>query len=102
MEFDEIVMKRYATKKFDGRKVDEALVERLLEIIRFAPSSYNMQPWKVKVIADQETKEKLFQHTQKQAQITTCSHLLVFCAYIDIEERLQKRLEQMKEQGLDA
>ncbi len=101
MEFEEIVMKRYATKKFDGRKIDEKLVERLLEIIRFAPSSYNMQPWKVMVISDRETKEKLCPCTWNQVQITTCSHLLVFCAYADLEGRLQKRLEQMKVQGLD-
>lgn len=102
MEFEEIVMKRYATKKFDGRKIDGKLVERLLEIIRFSASSYNMQPWKVMVISGRETKERLFPFTWSQVQITTCSHLLIFCAYLDLEERLERRLGQMKVQGLDA
>jgi nitroreductase len=57
MEFKEIVMSRYATKKFDGRKIPEPKITELLELIRFAPSALNIQPWKIKVITDQKTKE---------------------------------------------
>ena len=32
MEFREIVMSRYATKKFDGRSIPEGKVSELLEI----------------------------------------------------------------------
>jgi nitroreductase/dihydropteridine reductase len=59
MEFFEIVKSRYATKKFDGRMVDNSRIEQLLEMIRLAPSSYNVQPWKIKVITDAKTKQEL-------------------------------------------
>ena len=36
MEFAEIVMSRYATKKFDGRKIPEEKINNLIEMIRFA------------------------------------------------------------------
>ncbi len=100
MEFKDIVMSRYATKKFDGKKIPQEKVDALFEIIRYAPSSSNMQPWKIKVITDQETKELLSPATWNQAQITSCSHLLVFCADTDLDtpiEKLIKLLPHAKE-----
>jgi nitroreductase len=88
MEFKEIVMKRYATKKFDGRKIDQKKVDELLEMIRFSASSFGIQPYKIKVISDQKTKEMLAPASWNQAQITTCSHLLVFCANTDIKKHI--------------
>jgi nitroreductase len=94
MEFKEIVMSRYATKKFDGRKIPEPKITELLELIRFAPSALNIQPWKIKVITDQKTKEQLRPASWNQEQITTCSHLLVFCANTDFAG-LIKKLDQL-------
>jgi nitroreductase/dihydropteridine reductase len=94
MEFKEIVMSRYATKKFDGRKIPEAKISELLELARFAPSALNIQPWKIKVITDQKTKEQLRPASWNQEQITTCSHLLVFCANTDFAG-LIKKLDQL-------
>ena len=56
MQFAECVMQRYATKKFDGRTIPEAKVNELLELVRFAPSALNLQPWKIKVIDGQGNK----------------------------------------------
>ncbi len=91
MEFADIVMSRYATKKFDTRKVPETKIRELLELVRFAPSAMNLQPWKIKVITDQKVKEQLKPAAFGQEQITTCSHLLVFCADPDYD-RLIRRL----------
>ena len=38
MQFKDIVMQRYATKKFDGKKISEDRIGELLELVRFAPS----------------------------------------------------------------
>ncbi|HVN65856.1 MAG TPA: NAD(P)H-dependent oxidoreductase [Methanomicrobiales archaeon] len=105
MEFKDIVMQRYATKKFDGRKVPGAKMKELFELIRFAPSALNVQPWKIKVITDQKMKEQLRPATYDQNQVTTCSHLLVFCANTDFEGllgRLEKLMRQAKVPGDDV
>ena len=94
MDFKDIVRERYATKRFDGRTIPQASFEELQELIRLAPSSFNFQPWKVKVIADQETKQKLLPLTWNQPQVTTCSHLLVFCADTDLVGKA-KMLERL-------
>lgn len=90
MEFKEIVLKRHAVKSFDGKKIPEEKVEKLLDIIRHAPSSFNIQPWKIKVISDQATKEKLAPASWNQPQVTTCSHLFVFCADTDLTGNIDK------------
>ena len=100
MEFRKIVMSRYATKKFDGRKIPEAKVNELLEMVRFAPSAINLQPWKIKVVTDQKTKEELKPAAFNQEQITTCSHLLVFCADPDYESLISRLGALLKKSGV--
>jgi len=99
MEFKEIVMQRYATKKFDGKPVPEEKIDELLELVRFAPSGLNVQPWKIKVIADQKIKDSLVKATFNQQQIPTCSHLLVFCANTAVDEQIEKVDESLEKSG---
>lgn len=101
MEFEQIMKERYATKLFDKRKVSEEKIQKLIDIVRLTPSSYNLQPWKIKIIADDETKKKLMPASFNQKQIETCSHLLVLCADIDILTRLEKITKIMKENGTE-
>ena len=60
MEFINIIMQRYATKKFDRRRLDDVKIGQLFEMIRYSPSGLNLQPWKVKVVTDQKVKEATF------------------------------------------
>jgi len=102
MNFEEIVKQRYATKIFDkNRRVDEKLVDRLIEIIRMSPSSYNLQPWMIKIVRDDDTKKKLLKASYNQPQVETCSHLLVFCVDIDVLSRLKKIEQAMREKGVE-
>lgn len=99
MDFKDIVMSRYAVKKFDGKKIPQKKIGELQELIRFSPSSYNLQPWKVLVIADQKLKEKLSPAAYNQPQITTSSHLLVFCADTDIGSLVKRMEKTMRGKG---
>lgn len=100
MDFRQIVMSRYATKKFDGKKIPQAKVDELLELVRFSPSAINLQPWKIKVITDQKTKEQLKPAAFNQEQVTTCSHLLVFCADPDYDSLIRKLGALLKKSGV--
>ncbi len=90
MQFSDIVMQRYAAKKFDGRKIPAEKLDRLLELVRYAPSALNLQPWKIKIVADQATKDELKPAAFGQEQVTTCSHLLVFCADPDYDGLIRR------------
>ena len=93
---------QYATKKFDGRMVSEEKIRELIELVRFAPSALNLQPWKIKVITDKTVKEQLRPVSHDQAQITTCSHLLVFCADTDYDTLIRRLDALLTDQGAPA
>jgi len=73
---------RYATKKYDpSKKVDQVLVDKIVEATRLAPTSSGLQPFEVFVITNQELKNKIVTVSNDQKIIADCSHLLVFAAW---------------------
>ena len=100
MEFKEIVKSRYATKKFDGKEIPKEKLNELLEIIRYAPSSFGLQPYMVQVISDRKMKEKLAPAAWNQPQIITCFHLLVFCANTDIKGHIEQYHQMMAKMNI--
>lgn len=95
MEFKDIVRNRYAVREYEDRRVPEETIRELLEITSYSVSAINLQPWKIKVVSDQKTKERLFGATFGQTQLITCSHLLVLCAdtdYPTIVDRFDRAL----------
>ncbi|OFW58645.1 MAG: NAD(P)H-dependent oxidoreductase [Actinobacteria bacterium RBG_16_64_13] len=100
MEFREAIMRRYATKRFDGRQIPQDKIEELLEIVRWAPSGLNIQPWRIKVVSNAGLKEELSAAAWDEPQIKSCSHLLVFCADTDYAGLVAKLLPAMKEAGV--
>jgi nitroreductase len=102
MEFKDIVMQRYAAKQFDGRMIDEPTLFTLLDIIRYSPSAFNLQPWKIKVVTASKIKKNLLPHTNNQPQVTSCSHLFVFCANTELETLVDKAVEGLALTGLSV
>lgn len=100
MEFKELVQERYAARLYEDRKIDDEKIDQILEMIRLSPSALNLQPWKVKVVADDELKEKLYQNSMDQKHIATCSHVLVFCAIPDLPGQAEKIINGMKTAGV--
>jgi nitroreductase / dihydropteridine reductase len=100
MQFKDIVMERYATKKFDGTTIPDEKIDELIELIRFAPSALNLQPWRIRIVSDQKIKEQLKPAAFNQEQITTCSHLLVFCADPDYNDLIRKLARLLKDNNV--
>jgi len=76
---------RYATKRMNGAKVPQEKVDRILEAIRLAPTSYGLQAFKVIVIENPELKKRIFNEACAQPQIKESSHLLVFAAIKNVD-----------------
>ncbi len=100
MNYKEIVMARYAAKSFDGKKIPEDKINELLEIIRFSPTSYNLQPWKVNIIQDSSMKEKIQLAAWNQPQVSSCSHLFVFYANTALEVLATELEKQLLKEGV--
>lgn len=93
MELQTLMKERYAAKQFNSESISNEQLAQLKEYITLAPSSFGLQPFRVKIIDNQDTKQELQAAAYNQPQVTSCSHLLVFCA----DKNTTKRLDQFKE-----
>lgn len=70
---------RYATKKYDAtKKLTPDQESFFLEVLRLAPSSYGLQPWKFIVVKNPALREKLKAAAYGQTQFSDASHIIVF------------------------
>lgn len=79
-QFEELVSTRFACRSFEKRPVQEKLIEKLLDITRRAPSSFNLQPTHYIVVRKEEMKKALWEACLKQNQILEADFLLVFAS----------------------
>jgi nitroreductase len=81
---------RRAIKTFVPQPPDAAAinVETILMAAAESPSSFGLQPYKILVITDAETKRRLRAVAFDQPQVSDCTHLLIFCARTDVEDRV--------------
>ena len=90
---------RYTTKKFDPSKtVTEEDFAGLMEVLRMAPSSFGLQPWKFVVVRDPELRRRLKDAASGQPQVTEASHFIVFCALTRMDpEYISRFITRMAE-----
>jgi nitroreductase len=82
---------RYATKKFDHtKKLSAEQLDELLKAVQLSPSSIGLQAYKVIVVEDAATREKLRQAANGQSQITDASQLIVFASETKLDEEYAK------------
>lgn len=73
---------RYATKMFDAtRKLTTEDFNALKQSLALVPTSYGLQPYKVVIVENPETREALVQASHGQRQVADASHLFVLCSY---------------------
>jgi len=79
---------RYAVKKFDkNKKLPVEKIELLKQAFNLTPTSYGLQPVRLVIVSDQEKKNELQKMAYDQAQVSTCSHLLVICSQTDFGDK---------------
>lgn len=78
----EAIELRRSIRKFRADSVPENTLYKLLEAARLAPSGSNAQPWRFKIVKDNETKERLAKAAYDQAFIAEAPVVLVCCADI--------------------
>lgn len=83
----EAMEKRRSIRKFKSDPVSPLIIQELLESARMAPSGCNAQPWRFKIVEDNETKEKLAQTAYNQSFIAQAPVVMVCCA--DISDYIQ-------------
>ena len=95
---------RYATKRMNGTQVPQEKVDRILEAIRLAPTSFGLQPFKVIVVSDPALREKIYNEACQQPQIKEGSHLLIFAATKNVTAQQVEEYMQLiaKTRGIEV
>lgn len=79
---------RYATKKFDTKKIlPQEKINTITEAFNLTATSYGLQPLKLVIIKDKTLQKELTTHSWNQQQVADASHLLVFCIEKNIGEQ---------------
>lgn len=76
-DFETVIRKRTATRKFKSDKIPKEKLEKILEAGRLAPTAKNIQPQKVYVVQSQEGLEKIDKITPCRFGATT---VLMVCS----------------------
>jgi len=94
MEFRETVERRRSIRKYGNDPVDEAVLTRILEAGRLAPSATNSQPWRFLVVRAPARREALAAASYGQKFL---SEAPVVLAVLGDRARYRKRLRRGKE-----
>ncbi len=104
MNIADIAKFRYATKKFDkNKKIPNELFTQIKELLRFSPSSVNVQPWHF-VIANTDSGKMRISNGAKErfsynvSKIVDASHVILFCAKTQIDTEYMTLLLESEEQ----
>lgn len=92
---------RYTTKAYDATKrIPQEQFERLLEVLRLAPSSINIQPWHFFIADNDAAKQRIAKslvgkYEYNAPKVLHSSHTILFCTKADItSEHLDALLNQ--------
>ena len=78
---------RYAVKKFTDEKLSGTQLNTVLESVRLSPSGAGLQPYKLVVVEDYETRVLLGEHSfANKEKVVNASQLLVFAVYQNLDE----------------
>ncbi|OTG82623.1 NAD(P)H nitroreductase [Acinetobacter sp. ANC 5054] len=106
MDLLNISKQRYTTKAYDPtKKIPQEQFERLLQILRLAPSSINIQPWHFFIADNDAAKQRIAKalvgkYSYNAPKVLDSSHTILFCTKADItEQHLENLLTQDDNSG---
>lgn len=101
MEIIQAIKERRSINFFEtGRDIPEDKLKELLETANLAPSSFNLQPWKVVAVKDPERKKALRQCAFNQPKVEEASAVLIMVADPKaMEENIDRMLDNWQQLG---
>ena len=106
MDISNIIKKRYAVKSFDSnKKIESEIMVKAEELLKFSPSSINLQPWHYIIAESAEGKKQVAEsasgsYSYNRPKMLDASHLVVFSSKNTLEDSyLEKLLDQEESEG---
>lgn len=74
METKQLYQQRRSVNFFDTtKKIDDKTLEEIINLAVLAPSAFNLQPWRIIICKSPESKQKLFELSNKQPKVLDAS-----------------------------
>ncbi len=86
MSILEIIKNRRSIRAFKNKEIPQDIIDKLKEALIWAPSAGNLQSRKFYFVFNQEVKDKLFEATSGQKQISQAPLVVVACVDYNIEK----------------
>lgn len=83
MDIFEAIEKRYSVRHFENRDVEDAVLTRIFEAARLAPSAKNLQEWRFVVSRNAEARSKLAEAAYNQMFVAKAPVVIACCAEWD-------------------
>ncbi len=99
LDVAEAAAARRSVRLYKPEPVPREDLDRIFEIVRLAPSAYNVQPWRFVVVTEPELKAKLGVAAYGQKQVTGAPAVIVL--YTDMKDVLEK-MEDVMHPGMPA
>ena len=99
--FRKVCMSRHSTKRFAvDRKIPCQVLNDVLKCTLAAPSGYNLQPWQVILVQNNEVKQKLSEKAMLGSntyRVKDASAIAVFCADLQLRQRIERVVKLEKD-----
>jgi len=80
MDFSKLLETRRSVRAYEKKPFPEELLLKVLEAARIAPTAGNVQPFRIKIVRDEETRKALVPACRGQAFIADAPVILAFFA----------------------
>lgn len=94
----EAAARRRSIRSFEAAPIPREHLTQILDVVRLAPSAYNIQPWRFVVVESPELKAKLAAAAYNQRQVLSAPTALVL--YTNMAESLE-RVDELLHPGMD-
>lgn len=99
METNENIETRRSTHEYTDKDLTRDEIMNLFEMVRWSPSSYNLQPWEFVVVDDKEGQEALKDCAYGQEQVTDAAAVTVLFGNLDRGEHAERVFHDQAEKG---
>ena len=83
MDVKEAIEKRRSIRKYQDREVSQDIINELIEAARLSPSAYNAQPWKFKIVNNNDIIEKMKQEKVFKHEFVYTAPLIIICCGLE-------------------
>ncbi|WP_142247869.1 nitroreductase family protein [Alkalihalobacterium alkalinitrilicum] len=88
---EEAIESRHSIRKFKQEAIPQDDLNQIFELVRLAPSAWNLQPWRFHLITDTQLKEKLQDAAYGQQQVTSAPAVVIVAS--DMEDTIKNLAE---------